>query len=134
MCRLYYFLVFIYSSLLFSSLLSRPVCFCLFIRRYSFLVFMYSLLLSPFFFFFYSSFYCFLVFVFLFIVFWCSFFHYCFLVFERRFRIRFSFLWDRDCSIVSSGGKFCLPHGLRQPTRDIQSDVSCLCSATKNSG
>ena len=74
MCRLYYFLVFIYSSLWFSSLLSRPVFFCLFIRRYSFLVFIYSLLLSSFFFFFF-----FFLFIHPFIVFLCF---YSFLLFS----------------------------------------------------
>ena len=31
----------------------------------------------------------------------------------------FSYLLDRDCSIFSGVGKFCLAHGLRQLTRYI---------------
>ena len=35
-------------------------------------------------------------------------------------------LSDRDCSIFSSAGKYCLAHWLRQLTRDIKSDVRTL--------
>ena len=30
----------------------------------------------------------------------------------------FSYLWDRVCSFFSGAGKFCLAHGLGQPTQD----------------
>ena len=33
---------------------------------------------------------------------------------------KFSYLWDRVCSIFSGAGKFCCAHGLRQLTRDIK--------------
>ena len=48
----------------------------------------------------------------------------------------FSYLWDRICSNFSCAGKFCLAHGLRQLTRDTESDISCLQmthAVTKNS-
>ena len=33
---------------------------------------------------------------------------------------------DRVCSIFSGAGKFCLVHGLRQRTRDVESDFTTV--------
>ena len=39
---------------------------------------------------------------------------------------QFSYLGDSVCSILSSAGKFCPAHGLRQLTQNAKSDVNCL--------
>lgn len=36
------------------------------------------------------------------------------------------FLLDKGCSIFSHAGKFSLAYRLKEPTRDTESDVSCL--------